>query len=432
MARAWDRAFGEFAMVESARDYYGWDLRGQTAAFWLWETGAISWLDDESGTPRRPSELRVRTPGNEAIYGKDSRDYLHSDLNLPSCRVVLAALGVSGDPSRSELVTRLKEIRDADDQESQWTTGELRRETAIIYKALAQSLADVSGRSDRSAEQLRRDFQYRGGLIFSNLGWLPPQAVLAGSPIFGRYKAFAPNLADTERLWTALRLREPSFEDCLDVVRAIARSRPHTRDPTKKRSCSKRCEHLSPVSKPVSSRRIEQNCGNCLCGRARAGCATARLTQREIQCWLQVFETRSRCGNREENLVSFARCLTRCGWKKIDADNAEVVEPDLATEHEDSSEFYRSALQQFQEDLLRNDPQLAKSVKIPWDIMGEFRVCVHPTLSLGVTTRRHGAVISHECKVTAKVDQGERHSIRSEYSGANSRGFRWPSNSISV
>ena len=403
LSRAWDRAFGEFTMVEFARDYYGWDLRGQTHAFWLWETGAISWLDDESGTPRRPSELRVRTPGNEAIYGKDSRDYLHPDLNQPSCHVVLAALGVSGDPSRSELVARLKEIRDDDDQEGRWTTEELKRETAIIYKALAQSLADSSGRSDRSAEQLRRDFQYHGGLIYSNLGWLPPQAVLAGSPIFGKYKAFAPNLADTERLWVSLRLRNPSFEDCVDVVRAVARSR-RSPEPDEEAILLETMRTLeSHVETGVT--------------------APDRAKLRQLPLWTSKGWMRNRpayatgdpvlaASLRDQiplwhpggELTQFRSLLDQLRVQEINADNAEVIDPDLGTEHEDSSELYRSALQQLQEDLLRNDPQFAKGVKIPWDIMGEFRVCVHPKLSLGVTTRHHGAAITHECKVTAKVD----------------------------
>ena len=404
MARSWDRAFGEFAMVDSARDYHGWDLKGQTPAFWLWETGAISWLDDESGTPRRPSELRVRTPGNEAIYGKESRDYLHSDFNQPSYRVVLAALGVSGDPSRSELVTRLKEIRDAVDKESRWTNEELRRETAIIYKALAQSLADVSGRSHRGAEQLRRDFQYRGGLIFSNLGWLPPQAILAGSPIFGKYKAFAPNLADTERLWEALRLREPSFEDCLDVVRAIARNR-RTPGPEEEAIL---LETMRALESRVETGVTSPN----------------RAKLRQLPLWTSEGWMRSRpvyatgdsvlaASLRDHiplwqpggELSQFRELIELLRVEEIDADDAEVVEPHLATEHGESSEFYGAALQQLQEDLLRNDPQLARSVKIPWDIMGDFGVCVHPTLSLGITTRHHGAFISHECRVTAKVDK---------------------------
>ena len=37
--------------------------------------------------------------------------------------------------------------------------------------------------------------------------------------------AFAPAVAETEHLWTTLRLRQASFEDCLEVIRTIARKR---------------------------------------------------------------------------------------------------------------------------------------------------------------------------------------------------------------
>ena len=79
MVRAWGR-LSDFTEVVSADDYYGWREKGRTAAFWLWQARDVAWLDDESGTPRRPSELRIRTPGTEAIFGADSIDFLHGDL----------------------------------------------------------------------------------------------------------------------------------------------------------------------------------------------------------------------------------------------------------------------------------------------------------------------------------------------------------------
>ena len=109
--------------------------------------------------------------------------------------------------------------------EGQWTREDLRRETAVVYKALAQSLRPSSSRSGLDLEQLRRDFQYRKGLVFTNLGWLPPQGVLAGPPIFGSYRAFAPAIAATGPLWATLRLRGPSFDDSVEVIRAVARKR---------------------------------------------------------------------------------------------------------------------------------------------------------------------------------------------------------------
>ena len=220
-----DRLYNEFSEVESALDSYGWQDKGRMPAYWLWVAGDIAWLDDESGTPRRPSDLRLRTPGNVAIYGQDSPDYLHPDLDQPNWRLVLASLGVSGDPSRNELVTRLKELRDDAEDEGRWPPEELKWETAVLYKALAQSLTQAVGRPGLGLEQLRRDFQHHNGLIFTNLGWLPPQGVLAGPPIFGKHRAFAPPVADTNPLWAALRLRD-------SVLRGLHRCHPCGRPET--------------------------------------------------------------------------------------------------------------------------------------------------------------------------------------------------------
>ena len=404
LARAWDRAFNDFTTVDSARDYYGWDLKGQTPAYWLWEIGAIAWLDDESGTPRRPSDLRLRTHGNVAIYGQDSPDYLHPDLDQLNWRTVLAALGVSGDPSRSELVTRLKGIRDDADYEGRWTPEELKQETSVIYKALAQSLTPASGRSDRSPEQLRRDFRHRGGLIYSNLGWLPPQGVLAGPPIFGRFKAFAPAIADTGPLWAALRLGEPSFEDCVEVIRMVARNR---RTP-------------GPHEEAIllqTMRALESH--------AETGVTTqTRDKLRRLPLWTSKGWLRDRpvyatddpvlaTGLRDQlplwepggELQQFRSLLNSLRVEEIRATSTEVIEPSLATEYEESSELFGSAIRHLQEDLARNDPRLAQSIRVPWQLLEGFRVYVHPSLSLGVPIGHDDAGVSYQCNVMAKVDK---------------------------
>ena len=86
LGRAWDRRLSEFAEVDAASDYYGWEFRGRIRAFWLTQAGDVAWLDDERGTARKPAELCVRTPGTEAIYGASSPDYLHACLSLCGSR----------------------------------------------------------------------------------------------------------------------------------------------------------------------------------------------------------------------------------------------------------------------------------------------------------------------------------------------------------
>ena len=226
LGRTWDRNLSDFAEVESAYDYFQWQMRGQIRAFWLWQVGDIAWLDDESGTPRRPIELRIRTLGNVAIYGDDSPDYLHKELYQPNRQVVLRAIGVPGDPSRSELVDRLRRLRDGLGQGEVTLSGsDLHREAAIIYKALAHDLVATVSRSDLNTVQLRGLFQQGRGLILTNLGWFPPRSVLAGPRIFRDFMAFAPQVEGAEPLWNALNLREPSPENCLRVTQKIARKR---------------------------------------------------------------------------------------------------------------------------------------------------------------------------------------------------------------
>ncbi len=403
LGRAWERLYSEFSEVESANDYFGWQDRGRMPSYWLWVARDIAWLDDESGTPRRPSDLRLRTPGNVAMYGQDSPDYLHPDLYQPNWLLVLAALGVSGDPSRTELVTRLKELRDEAEDEVRWPLEELKRETAVLYKALAQSFTPTVGRSGLGAEQLRRDFQHHNGLILTNIGWLPPQGVLAGPPIFGKYKAFAPPIAGTDPLWAALKLREPSFEDCIDVIRAVAR----------------KCRTPGPNEEAILLQTLR-----ALASHSKESFNTqARGKLRRLPLWTSKGWMRSRpvyatddpiliAGLRDQlplwdpggELQQFRSLLHPLRIEEIDANTAQVIEPDHATEDEESSDLFRVALHLLQEDLARNDPLLANGIRVSWDLLGKFRVYVHASLAVGISTGLEGDDARYECEVAAKVD----------------------------
>ena len=100
-------------------------------------------------------------------------------------------------------------------------------------------------------------------------------------------------------------------------------------------------------------------------------------------------------------LQQFRSLLDPLRVEEIQATAAEVIQPGLAAEHEESSALFRSALQHLQEDLTRNDPRLAQSIRVPWQVFKGFKVYVHPSLLLGVSTGR----FSYQCKVMAKVDR---------------------------
>ena len=402
LGRTWERVFSDFAEVDSAHDYHMWNLKGRIAAYWVWEAGDVSWLDDESGTPRRPSELRVRTPGTVAIYGEDSSDYLHPDLDHPSRRVALSAFGVSGDPSRSELVARLKELRHDSEGEFGLSPSELKREVVVLYKALAQSLTIESYSSDLSSNQLRREFQ-RHSLVLANLGWHTPQSVLAGNPIFGEYRAFAPAIAESGPLWEALRLREPSPKDCREVIREIAKQ-PGTPGEAEKIILLETLRAL--VSHPETG------------STPQARGSLARLPLWTSKGWVRdrpVYATDDPVlaeGLRDHiplwepggGLEQFRPLLEWLRVEEIRAADAELRQPTHADEDMESSDFFRSALQQLQDDLGRNDPKLAESVSISWDRLMGFSVRVHPSLTLGVTVRQGGIAKVYDIEVAAKVD----------------------------
>ena len=362
------------------------------------------WLDDESGTARRPIELRARTPGNEAIYGSDSPDFLHKNLYQPIRRVVLRAMGVSSDPSRSELVDRLKQLREASNEvESEFAPDYLEQEAAVVYKALAHDL-DMPLRSELSFVQLRAEFERDAGLVLTDKGWLPPRSVLAGPPIFGDLAAFAPAVGATERLWQVLGLREPSPEDCLKVIHSIARKRegPETSDET----------ILLETMRALAVQLADENAPKL--GRHRLinlALWTSKGWKRDRPVYVtndpmlaEGLKGQVPLWGPGGDLEQFRSLLGPLRIEEIKASDAEVITPEMAIEDSDATDLFRSSVQLLREDLARNEPQLAASIKLPWSSLEEFGVSIHPTLSLRVSARYKGKSQEHITEVDAKVD----------------------------
>ena len=401
LARAWERRMSELAEVDAASAYYGWNREGRICAFWLAQAGDVAWLDDQSGTTRKPTELRVRTPGTEAIYGSHSPDYLHADLdqpNQPNRRALLAALGVSSDPSRSGLMERLRELRLASN-EDEISSKDLRHNSALVYRALARSLNSVRPDSDLTTRKLREEFA-RNSLVLTNLGWLSPRSVLVGPPIFRDLRAFAPSIPDCEPLWRALQLREPSPSDCLEVLREVARRRTHAPNATEDAIL---LETLRTLARHHAS-----------------GSTVERRKLSTLSLWTTKGWTRDRpvyatddpvltkgLGNRLPvwrpggGLEQFSSLIEPLRVTEIQASEAEVVDPQLAQEDRDSTELFRQAVELLNEDLQRNDPGLVQGLTVPWDSLATYVVKVHPSLALAVTV---AAGQDQGCKVNAKVD----------------------------
>ncbi len=399
LARAWNR-LGESVEVQSAYDYFNWNRRDPIPAYWLWQARDVEWLDDERGTPRRPSELRVRTAGTEAIYGADSPDYLHENLFRPNWQPVLTALGVTGDPSREELVARLISLRD-DTQPDEHRTGERKQKVAIAYKALARSLQTPSSRSDLNRARLRQEFSKDDGLILTELGWRKPDNVFGGDPILGKYRAFAPAILGTQPLWVALGLKRPSVRDCVQVIREIARRR--LGDP-----------HDDVIVLEALRFLAVEHSSNATAQDRRALRTLPLLTS---EGWIRsrpVFATDDQLlssGLRDRlvmwhpggELEQFKSLLGPLGVRLIDAAQTEVIGPDCAVEKPELTAFFRTAVQQLRADLARNEPELMDSLTVPWDRLECFSVRVHPSLAVRVLVSNGTTKEVYECSVPMKV-----------------------------
>ena len=372
-------------------------------AAWLWDAGDVPWLDDENGKPRRPRELWVRTSGTEAIYGKNSLDYLHGDLFSPARGEALASLGVSGDPSRSELVDRLKELRDESGVHAGATGDHLVAEAGIVYRALAESLVAGTSTSDLTQSQLRTEFSRRPGLLLTDRGWLPSSSVFKGPPILGSFGAFAPSIQGAGPLWSLLALREPGADDCIDAIRGIARrqSSPSNSHQTIL------LESLRALAKqPEVARSREQR---------RKLTALPLWTSKGWMRDRPVFATSDSVladGLKDRiplwepggDLEQFRSLLNPLRVKEINAGEAGLLELTNAIEDGESTDFFRLAVQQLQEDLARNEPELALSLKMNWEQLLEFDVWIHPMLALSVPLEQRGFTEMLQCDVRAKVD----------------------------
>ena len=398
LGRAWDSRLKKLAEVHAANDYYSWELKGRISAFWLAQAGDVAWLDDESGNARKPTDLRVRTPGTEAIYGANSPDYLHPDLDLQIRRTVLTALGVSSDPSRSELVGRLRRLRQAP-LENDISSEELRHEAALVYRALTQSLAGEPDDFDLTTSQLRQHFALHR-LVFTSLGWRSPQNVLAGQPIFGDLRAFAPVPTECDPLWRTLGLRKPSPSDCLEVLRQVASRRTDAPDNQEKgilletlRILAEHYERRNTVErKKLATLALWTSKGWM---RKRPVYATDDSVLAEglgdrLPIWRPGGE-----------LEQFRSLLEPLRVTEIQASEAAVIEPEKALEDGNLTELFQTALALLRDDLQRNDRELANGLTEPWDSLTAFHVKVHPHLSLAISVAPDQ---EHTCEVNAKID----------------------------
>ena len=394
--RSWE-GLGEFAQVEAADTDYRWVRRGTIPSFWITLAGEVAWLDDESETPREPVALRVRTSATEAIFGASSPDFLHDELNQLHRRPLLAELGVSSDPSRAELVKRLQDLRNIDSIVEN-SANELRQETSLAYRALAQTLKGSPSESDMTLRELKRAFSNEQ-LVYTNQGWKPPWRVLGGPPIFGDLRAFVPAGRDSEPLWDELQIAKPSPNSCIEVLSELAR---RGKDSPGVDDEAVLLETLRALAEHYSR------------GRTGESKKLAKLALLTSMGWIRkrpVFATDDPVllfglGHRVPiwkpggALEQFRSLFEPLGLVEIRTSEARIVGPELAHISDELLELYEQAVQLLREDLQRNDADLIEGLTMSWDHLAAYNVKVHPHLTIEVNLNSHW----EQCQVNAIAD----------------------------
>ena len=398
LGRAW-RSLAAEAYVVAAADYYSWQPRGDVRAFWLWAAGAARWLDDIKGTPQRPLDLRLRTASTMAVHGADAEGYLREEFDDLGRRDVLAALGVTGDPSTRNLMDRLMELRTADPE-----TPNLGADVALVYEAFSDRLGSGSSvPGDLTERELRAAFATSDGLVLTQLGWQPPNRVLAGPPLFGRHRAFAPQVPGAERLWTTLQIRHPSLDDCVHVLRELARQRiaPEGADRTVMLETLRLLEvRIGRIERktPETTRRLARltlwTTRGWTSGRPVYAVDDPTLVDglgAKVPVWQPGGE-----------LSQFEGLLGPLRITRLSADATTVIHGDAAVTDEGATKTLRAAVALLHDDLVRNDHHTAETLRLPWEQLSSFEVRIDPELRVCVNSVLAAARV--EVPVTAKAD----------------------------
>ena len=380
LGRGWG-VLGDHAEVTVAQAYYSWNHKGVTRSWWLWKAATTAWLDDDAGKPRRPIDLRLRTPATLALHGVDPTGFVHRYFR-DARTDVLDALGVGGEPSTAELCEGLIELRD----NPEGSTGDL--EVAVLYRAIADHLGSASHtRGDLTPSQLRKAFDEGVGLVLTNLGWRKPSDLFTGKPIFGDRAPFAPAITGSDRLWRTLNIKAPGAPECINVLASIGQEggSPGPATQTVLLETPRELARLIEQTRPTASqaRRL------------------ARLPLWTTWGWTDerpVFAVHDpvlaaglsdvvpvwQPGGEVSHLPALFKPLRLV---EVSATAGEVVDPAVEVD-EDLTELLLSAIGLLHDDLVRNDPPTASSLRMPWSEFEKFEVIVSPELTVRVGRSR--------------------------------------------
>lgn len=233
LARAWDRP-GERSLERQSvalagrKGRHAWNHRRDVPASWLADLIDRKWFRDESGKLSKPSELTVRSPRAESIYGGSVR--YAADLRPEDGKTGFAdAIGMERREAASRIVAQLEDMRD----------GRQEPDPARVlrcYLALAEQCPPASATGvteldcgDMSVRSLRGKFGLKGrGLLMDpeDGEWRSPPAFYRGPEIFKGVRPRVPSTPALLPLWLALGIKEPTVSNCVSAFVSVARTPP--------------------------------------------------------------------------------------------------------------------------------------------------------------------------------------------------------------
>lgn len=381
LSRAWDR-LNEFATVMAAGENYGWVDKGRVEAWWVSSAATIPWLTSEKGSAAAPDHLSIRSSVNVLFHGDDPELYLDPALDRESNREVLAHIGVAGDPTVSDLIEKLEEVRD----ETLSNPTEAQELASPLYQALASEVRG-SRLGQLTMQTARARFGRGVGLIATNAGWRRPSVVLAGPPRFGMLRDFVPSVSGTDRLWTLLGISQPTASDARSVLAELAKTKRTDKmimlealrllaaappSPSDKKGSLRR----SPVwvGDHWTTKRPVYAVGNPLIAEALAG---------QVPIWVP-----GGALNQFENLID------PYGLTRLDTPNGQVLDAEQAVHNPDLSQVFSRAVVNLRTDLSTSDPKAEETLTMSWEMLAGFRLMILPGLRVRLVEAKHGTDVT--------------------------------------
>lgn len=225
IAFSWERAYAGVDECLTTYYYYNWKHPGRIPSTWISRLAGSDWLMNLKNVPKAPMDLVIRTSATRSIYGEAPHIFAagleesHCETGFPP------AMWMETNPKASGIIEQIQRMRDGEDDFNYSRLQQLYMALAEIAKRVKSPNVLSSIFDDINVAALRSRFGQGGvkGLLFVDGIWAVPEKVYWGRNIFHGLRLFAPSGKRFEPLWRSLGLHQPGFDDCLTVLREIAK-----------------------------------------------------------------------------------------------------------------------------------------------------------------------------------------------------------------